>query len=163
MCYCSCWPSTAPERSSGWKAEMRHSVRGEKLAGLQIDIFKEPILWAQFLYHLLISKITKILHGDDCSLWLAESFKRQKPSGKYILYSMWYSFTKITYILTYLQLTSLEQFPRVIWDAVSWSAVLILPQIKFNSNLSCCVFFKAVITVVLVIMKFLWTLHLKYC
>ena len=43
--------------------------------GLQIDIFKEPILWAQFLY-LLISKITKILHVDDCSLWLAESFIR---------------------------------------------------------------------------------------
>ena len=65
-----------------WK-EFREKSRNEAFCawgktgrtGLQIDIFKEPILWAQFLY-LLISKITKILHVDDCSLWLAESFIR---------------------------------------------------------------------------------------
>ena len=31
--------------------------------------------------------------------------------------------------------TSLEQFLRAIWAAVSWAAVLILSQIKFNSQL----------------------------
>ena len=34
MCYCSCWPSTLLERSSGWRAEVKHSVlKGQKLAG----------------------------------------------------------------------------------------------------------------------------------
>ena len=49
-------------------------------------------------------------------------------------------FTKITYILTF-SLTSLEQFLRAIWGAVSWAAVLILPQMKLNLQLSCCAFF----------------------
>ena len=34
-----------------------------------------------------------------------------------------------------------EQSLRVIWDAASWAAVLILPQIKLNSQLSSCTFF----------------------
>ena len=29
MCCCSCWFSTPPERISGWRAEMRHSVPWE--------------------------------------------------------------------------------------------------------------------------------------
>ena len=47
---------------------------------------------------------------------------------------------KITYILTFPP-TSLEQFLRAIWNAVSQAIVLILPQIKLNSQLSCCAFF----------------------
>ena len=35
-----------------------------------------------------------------------------------------------------LQKQSREQFLRAIWDAVSWAAVLIFPQIKFNLKLS---------------------------
>ena len=35
----------------------------------------------------------------------------------------------------------LEQFLRAIWGAVSWAAVLILPQMKLNLQLSCCAFF----------------------
>ena len=52
---------------------------------------------------------------------------------------MYSPFTKITYILT-SPTTSLE-FHRAIWNAVSQAIVLILPQIKFNSQLSCCTFF----------------------
>ena len=37
--------------------------------------------------------------------------------------------------------TSLEQFLRAIWNAVSWTVVLILFQMKLNSQLSHCVFF----------------------
>ena len=37
--------------------------------------------------------------------------------------------------------TSLEQFLRAIPGAVSLAVVLILPQIKLNSQLSCCAFF----------------------
>ena len=47
---------------------------------------------------------------------------------------------KITCILTFLP-TSLEQFLRATWDAVSGATALILPQIKLNSQLSCCAFF----------------------
>ena len=35
----------------------------------------------------------------------------------------------------------LEQFLGAIWNAVSQAAVLILPQIKLNSQLSCCALF----------------------
>ena len=38
-------------------------------------------------------------------------------------------------------LTTLEQFLRVFWNAVSQAAVLIWPQIKLNSRFSCCAFF----------------------
>ena len=36
---------------------------------------------------------------------------------------------------------ALEQSLRAIWDAASWAAVLILPQIKLNSQLSSCTSF----------------------
>ena len=48
---------------------------------------------------------------------------------------MYSPFTKITYILTFPP-TSLEQFLRAIWNAVSRATVLILPQIKLNLQLS---------------------------
>ena len=53
---------------------------------------------------------------------------------------MYSPFTKITYILSFPP-TSLEQFLRAIWGAVSQAAVLIFPQIKFTSQLSHCAFF----------------------
>ena len=38
MTTASCWPSTSPERSSGWRSEIRHSVLWEepRRSGLQI-------------------------------------------------------------------------------------------------------------------------------
>ena len=53
---------------------------------------------------------------------------------------MYSPFTKITYILTFSP-TSSGQFLRAIWNAVSQATVLILPQIKLNSQLSHCAFF----------------------
>ena len=41
---------------------------------------------------------------------------------------------------------ALEQSPRVIWDAASQTALLILPQIKLNLQLSSCAFFLVDIT-----------------
>ena len=52
---------------------------------------------------------------------------------------MYFPFTNVTYILTF-PTTSLEQFLRTTWNAISQSIVLILPQIKFNSQLSCFAF-----------------------
>ena len=37
-----------------------------------------------------------------------------------------------------------EQFLRVIANTVSWAAVLILPQIQLNSQVSRCAFFKVI-------------------
>ena len=54
----SCWPSTPPEKSSGWRAEMRHSVLRGKAGRTALQIvryFQEMILWAQFL-HLFVSR-----------------------------------------------------------------------------------------------------------
>ena len=124
------------ERSSGWRAEMRRSVLEGKTGrtGLQrVRYSQELILWAQFLY-LLISR--KALHGDICSSWLAETCKKKKK----VLDCMYFPFTRIPYILAF-PLASLEQFLRALWYAVSWAIVLILPHIKFDSQLSSCAFF----------------------
>ena len=63
----------------------------------------------------------------------------------YVFNCMYPPFTKITYILTF-PASSSDQFLRVIWDAVPWALVLILSQIKPNSQWGCeffvlCFFF----------------------
>ena len=63
------------------------------------------------------------------------SAPRQITHKKYVLECMYSPFTKITCILTFPP-ASLEQFLRAIWEAVSQAIVLILPQIKLNSQLS---------------------------
>ena len=55
-------------------------------------------------------------------------------------------FTKIRYILTFAS-SSLEQFLRATWGAVSLAIVLTLPQIRLNSQPSQCVFFFFKLTV----------------
>ena len=47
--------------------------------------------------------------------------------------------SKITYLLT-CPPNFFEQFLRAVWGAVSWVIVLILPQIKLDSQLSNCAF-----------------------
>ena len=60
---------------------------------------------------------------------------QQKTSAKiYVLDCMYSPFTKVTHILTFSP-ASLEQFLRAICDAVSWAAVLILPQMKLDLQL----------------------------
>ena len=85
---------------------------------------------------------TKIFHSDDCFLGLAEASQDQeKPSEKVnVLDCMYSTFTKITYILTFPS-THLEEFLRAVWDTVSLATVLILLQIRLNSQLSCCTVF----------------------
>ena len=141
-CY-SCWPS-----NTLWK-EFRMEIRNEALCalgktsrtGLQIlRYFQEVILWAWFL-HLLIPR--KVLKCFMVSLLLMTSSNLHGNSRillqKNVLHCTYSSFTQITYILTFPP-TSLEQFLRDIWNAVSWSIVLIFPQIKPNSQLWPCTF-----------------------
>ena len=145
MCCCSCWPSTPHEGVQGGEQKWGTLCSGRKTGrtGLQI------VSGADFMSPILISphiqRSTRILHGDDCFSWLAEASRdQQKLSIKnYVLDCIYSPFTKITYILCVPPI-SLEQFLRPIWAAVSWAVVLILLQIKLNSQLSCCaLFFKS--------------------
>ena len=57
MSHSNYWPSTPPERSSGWRSGVRHSELWENWwTDLYIvRYFQEKILWTQFL-HLLITR-----------------------------------------------------------------------------------------------------------
>jgi len=95
--------------------------------------FQEPILWAQILILPHIYKSTKILHGDGCSSWLAETFWKN-CTGLHV-FSLHQNLKYTTF-----SPASLEQFHRASWAAVSQAAILILPQTKLSLLLSCCTF-----------------------
>ena len=46
-----------------------------------------------------------------------------------------------SYVYTHLPFTSLKQFLRAIWNAISWAIVFILHQVKLTSQLLCGPFF----------------------
>ena len=121
-------------------------IRGERVGtgrtGLQIvRYFQEQISWAQFLY---LPKFRKALKSFTVMTvpcdWQKASPDYQKPSGKIHTWLHVFSLHQ-NFIHTDLFPTSLEHFLRAIWSAVSWDAVLILPQIKLNLQLSGCAFF----------------------
>ena len=90
---------------------------------------QELILWVQFLF--VSPKSTKILHSVACSSWPAESCLKKKYA--------WLPISPLHQNLIYTDLpttTSLEQFLRVIWNAV-----LILPQTNLTCNFLLCIFF----------------------
>ena len=120
----------SPERSSGLRAEIGHSVLRGKTGRIGLQIvrhFQESILWAQFLYLLISRKALKpfIVTAVPCD--------QQKPSAKICAWLHVLPFMEITHILTF-PFYSLQQFLRAIWGAVSQAKVLILPQIKLNSQ-----------------------------
>ena len=130
---------------SEWRAEMRESVLRKKVAGQVfrwLDIsgadFMSPILY------LLISRKALKLSWWQLFLMSSRSFMRLAETfyKKYVLDCMCSPFTKITYMLSCPM--SLEEFLRVIWDAVFWAAILILPPVKLNWQRSHCgLFFKS--------------------
>ena len=141
MCCCSCWPSTPPERSSGWKAEMRHSVLGGKTGRTSLQIvryFQEPILWAQFWYLLICIKALKS--------FMVMTVPHDQKSFRKLVESFWKNIGLIAYILPSpkshihwpFSSVSLEKFRRAIIGVVFQAAVLILPQMKLNCQLSHC-------------------------
>ena len=100
--------------------------------------FQELILWAQFLYlpvsRKALTSFTVMTVPHDQQKLLKTSRNLQE---KYVPNCMYSPFSKISYILT-LPPASFEQFLKAIWRAVSWVAVLILPQMKLNAQLSYC-------------------------
>ena len=132
-CY-SCWPSTTPE---GVQGEVRHSV----LQGIWWDRSLDSwmFLGTDFIISILASshmeKNTKSLHGDIRSSWVTK-----KPFEKWLLNGI--ELTLHQNLIDWPSPTAtLEQSLRAIWGAASWAAVLILPQIKLNSQLSSCASF----------------------
>ena len=69
----------------------------------------------------------------------AEIFYKKQKKVPDCMYS---PFSTITYTLTFPP-TSLEQFLRAIGGAVSQAVVFILPKMKFNSQLTLCIFLKS--------------------
>ena len=119
--YRSCWPSTHPERSSGWRSvnEALCALGKTDRTNLSIDVQKT--LWNQFLH--LISR--KILRSSTVT---SAPFEEQQASVEMCVCT-YHHFTQIV-VYTDLSATSSVQFLRAIWDAVSQATVLILPPSK---------------------------------
>ena len=104
--------------------------------GLQIlKYFQEMILWAQFLQLLLSRKVLK-------SFMVTSTHETSRNLLQKIC--AWLHGLRLhqNHIYTDHPPSSLEQFLRGIWGAVFWAMVLILLQVKLNSQLSFYAFFK---------------------
>ena len=125
LCSCECQPSTPPEGNAGWR--VRHSVLQGNWWNRFLDrYFQALISWSQSL-HLFTSR--KSLNPF---MMTSAPHEEQKTLCKV---SFWLHFTKSHIDLP--PTASLEQALRAIWGAVIQAAVLILPPIKLNSQLSC--------------------------
>ena len=140
-CCCSCWPSTIPE---GVQGGMRHSV----LQGIWWDRSLDSwmVLGTYFIISILASphilRSIKSLHGD-----IRPSSLTKNPFVNWVLHGIELPLHQ-NFVYWLSSTAALEQSLRAIWDAVSWAAVLILPQMKLNSHLSSCTS----------IVNFCWTL-----
>ena len=126
-----------PERNSGWSRYEALCTLGKSgRTDLQIvRYFQEPILWAQFSYLLISRKARKILHGDNCVLWLTETCKK-RCAWSYLL--PFYQ----NHILTDLSLLPLWSSLRATWNVASQAIVFILPQYKVTCKSHVVHFFK---------------------
>ena len=87
---------------------------------------------------LHIWKSTKILHGDDCFDQQKLHETRRNILEKHVLDCMYSPFTEV---ILYSDLPCLfGAVSQSCLSCISWAAVLILPQIKLNSQLSSCTF-----------------------
>ena len=133
---CSRQPSTHPEKCSRWRTEMKYSVLWEEPAEQafrDLDIFRRRFLWAIFLSSSHILKSTKTINRTICSLWLAASLCQN------VCWIACSPFPTITYTLTFLA-PLLWCILRAIQEAVSWTIVLTLPQIKLSPHFTLCFF-----------------------
>ena len=128
------WPTTTPE---GVQGGLRHSV----LQGIWWDRSLDSwmFLGTDFMISILasphIQRNTKSLHGDIRSSWLTKTL-----FAKWVFHGTELSLHQNLICWPYPTAT-LEQSLRAIWEAASLAVVLILPQMKLNSQLSSCTFF----------------------
>ena len=141
MCHCGCWPPTPPR-------EFRVKSRSETLCALanwqDRSSDSQEFSGADSMSPILVSLTSrKTLESFMVIIVWGDEQKLHETSGKFLqkmcawLYV--FSLHRITYILT-IPPASLKQFLRAIWGAVSQAAVLILPPVKLNSQLSSAFF-----------------------
>ena len=114
---------------------MRHSVLWEKLAEQvfrQLDIFRSQFYEPKSCYLFIYRKALK------SSMMMTAPCDQQKTCAKNMNLIICTPCSPKSHIC--FLLTSLEQFLRAIRGAVSQIMVLILPQIKFDSQFLHCVF-----------------------
>ena len=138
--YCHCWSSTLSETSSGGDQEWGILCSGTKWQHRPSDrYFQGKILWAQFLHRLVSRKARK---AQKSFLVMSASHDRKRqPSIKCVLGCMYLHFHQ-NHIFTDLSPYLFGEVFQSFWNAASWAMVLILSQIKFNSQLSYCAFLK---------------------
>ena len=138
MYCCSCWPSTPPGKEFRVEQIWGTLYSGKIWQNRSSDsrYFQEPILWAQFSYLLISRKARKILHGDNCVLWLTETFCKKRCAWSYLL--PFYQ----NHILTDLSLLPLWSSLRATWNVASQAIVFILPQYKVTCKSHVVHFFK---------------------
>lgn len=138
MCFHSCWFSTSPKGVQGREQKWGTLCSMEKLSRqvLIVRYFQELISWAQFLYLLIFRKALKSLVLMIIRNTLQKNVSviaRIPPSPKSHVY--------------WPPCCPAPPYFLPLWSSfLGLSAVLILPQIKLNSNLSNCTFFKVNIT-----------------
>ena len=130
-----------PEGVQGGKQKWGTLRSGKNWQDRSSDRYsRELILWAQFLYLLILRKALKLkslMLMNRSFTRLAETFYK-----KYLLdYNVLPLYQNHIYTVLPLTPTSVEQFLRAIWGAVSQATICILPQIKLNLQLSCCPIF----------------------
>ena len=120
---CGHSPWWTPRKLRMWK----HRILAPDSWGAdQRNDFSEPRL-------LYLPIHSKTLHSLSWDIWF--SLSDNNHCSNYLVFV-----ANLLYILG-LPLASLEQPLRVIWGTASWAAVLILPQIKLNSQCSGCASF----------------------
>ena len=144
MCCCSCWPPAPLEGAHDGEQKWGTFCSPKPgRTGLQIVRYsQELIFWAQFLYLLVSRKALKsfmvmtVSHDRQKRHETSRNFLKNKHAWLHVLplHQNW--------MYTVLLLLSLEQSLRAVWGAVSWAAVLILPQIKLLTHDSDVRFFK---------------------
>ena len=121
------WPLTRAEGSSGWRVR-RPALRGSWWDRSLDGNFQELTSWSQSLHLLKSRKAPFMIH------------RLLKPSRKPLVNQVLdrTKFPLHQNLMCWLSLsTSLEQFLRAIWGAVSWAEAFILPQIRHNLQHSC--------------------------
>ena len=136
MCCCSCWPPAPLEGAQDGEQKWGTlcSLKPGR-TGLQIVRYsQELIFWAQFLYVLVSRKALKsfmvmtVSHDRQKRHETSRNFLKNKHAWLHVLP------LHQNCMYTVLLLLSLEQSLRAVWGAVSWAAVLILPQIKLLTH-----------------------------
>ena len=123
--------------SWGVQGGVRHSV----LQGIWWDRSLDSwmVLGTYFIISILASphilRSIKSLHGD-----IRPSSLTKNPFVNWVLHGIELPLHQ-NFVYWLSSTAALEQSLRAIWDAVSWAAVLVLPQIKWNSQLLSCTSF----------------------